>query len=957
MGNVRIGVLGPLEVNVGGRPVEVPPGRRRAVLACLVIHHGHSVSSDELIEAAWGEHLPLDAHAALHTVVSRLRAVLGDVLQHDGPAGYHLDLPPHAVDAEEFLDLLERADTAGAKGAARLLEDALGLWRGPPYGELGDAPFATTEAMRLAALRADATERLAALAVDAGEPVTAIGLVEALLAEEPFRERAVEVLVTALYRGGRAADALAALREFRTRLADELGLDPGPGLRRLEQQVLGQDLPEEPRPRPPAWLDTSAAFIGREDEQADLVAAVVRNRLTVVTGPGGVGKSRLAAEALPVLHDRLNLPASVTELAPVTDGGVALAMATSLGLRPSSPEEAEDAVVDRLEASGGLVVIDNCEHVLDEVSAVVGRVVARCRDARVLATSRHRLGVDSELVLPLTPLAVPDEGDGHGAGVAASVRLVADRVRRISPSFAITADAEAQVGNLCRRLDGLPLALELVAARIGSRGLADVVDGLSEPVAGVDGLEGVVAWSHRLLTPPQQDLLMYLSVFTGEFAAREVRGLATHLPDPPGDIDADLAELVESSLVSRREDGVETRYGLLVTVRDVVAGWLRESGRSDRVHEAHAAWVRQLTSGILADWQHADGSVLAARLDDAVPEMVTALRWSLRVGRLDVAAAIGADVASCVHWTPTVELRSLMIEVAERAVAQPHPGLAGGVGAGAFTLVERGDLPGARRLARAALQMAGEDAEPMTAVLTLAVSAIYSGDRESSLRWFSQLAEMPGMLADANASLALSACYHDDLEGAREHIGIALAAGACGSEATFAFAHYAAGEIALTEDLDRGAALLRRAAQEADRVGAEQVGRVSRVALLAALTRDGHHDGAIALAARLLSDLSAKGAWPQLWTTLRITAELLADCGRPAEAAFVLAGSTAPVGPQVVGRDVERYEHLGSDLAHRLGGPAWAGIHRLAVSTPRTHLVDRAEATLGAIAAGPSMEP
>ncbi|WEV77636.1 BTAD domain-containing putative transcriptional regulator [Janibacter cremeus] len=943
MPKVHIGVLGPLGVSVDGRTVAVPPGRRRRVLACLAVHRGRPVPVDSLIEAAWGEDLPHDPVAALHTVISRLRTVVGDAIAGAGPAGYVLDVPAEGVDAGEFEARLAGAEQAGPKGAAHLLEEALALWRGPAYAEVREAPFVMVEAMRLEGLRADATERLAALAVDAGDPVTAVGLTEALLAEEPFRERAIETLVTALYRDGRAADALAECRRYRARLADELGLDPAPTLRRLEQQVLGHDLPDAPPSRPPVWLDTSAAFIGREDELADLVAAVVRNRLTVVTGPGGVGKSRLAAEALPLLHDRLALPARVAELASVTPGGVALAVATSLGLRPDGVSGAAGAVVDRLEPRGGLLVIDNCEHVVDEVAVLARRLVTRCPDVRVLATSRRRLGVDHEQVVPLAPLAVP-AADVRGSGLTASVRLLTHRVRRLAPTFALTPDNATEAEELCRRLDGLPLALELAAARVATRGLDEVlgsVEGFARDP--VDGLEDVVAWSYRLLTPEQQALLSRLSVFVGDFTTEEVRGLVARLPGEHRDVGADLAELVESSLVSCHDRGRGIRYRLLMIVRAFATERLRDP---DAVRVAHAGRVADVASGVARDWLHVDGAEIDGRLRAAAPEMVSAVRWALDAGRIDLAASIAADVASCMHWTPGVELSDLFIEAAERGAASPHPRLAAGVAAGAFFVVERGDLAGARRLAQAAVAMADGD-EPALADLALAVAAMYGGDEVGTVHWFSRMARAPGLLVEASSSLALSACYHGDMVAARDHLEVALAAGACVADASSAFAHFAAGEIALAQDPARGAALLRQAAQEADRVGAEQVGRVARVALLAATTRHGAPEEAVHLASWLLADLAAKGAWPQLWTTLRLSAELLASRGRAAEAAFVLeATGVGQSAPPLVGEDVDRYAALTLDLGTRLGAPAVAGIRQLASATSRAHVVRRTEAVL-----------
>lgn len=947
---MRVGVLGGLEVKVDGVPVTVPPGRRRVALACLTVHLGRPVPVDVLVDAVWGEQLPHDPPAALHTVISRLRTVLGDVIRHDERLGYRLDLPPECLDSGRLEVLLGRAEHADPAEARELLAQALGLWRGPAYADVADTPFITVAAMRLEGLRVGATEHLAALSADAGDTAAAISLTQELLAREPFREGAVEVLVTALYREGRQADALAECRRYRERLAEELGLDPVPSLARLEEQVLGHDVPGGAEPSaPPVWLDTSSAFIGREDELADLVAAALANRLTVVTGPGGVGKSRLAAQALPLLHARSGMPSAVTELASTTDGGAALAVATSLGLRPPTPAVATDLLLEHLRSSPHLLVIDNCEHLLGEVSALVGRLTTRCPGVRVLATSRRRLGIGSERVVPLAPLEVPAADDEPGLRMAAAVRLVTDRVRRVSPGFAVTADNAAAVGELCRRLDGLPLALELAASRVATRGVAEVLAPLVEESPG-DGLEPVVAWSYRLLTPAQQTLLVDLSVFGGEFTTEELRGVVAHLPQDRSDIGADLAELVESSLVSARVDGAGVRHRVLALVRAFATERMRAEGRTDEVGRAHATWVAELTERIARDWPDHDGAQIDARLRRVVEEVETALWWSLRAGGLDLAARIATAVGSCLHWTPPVQVSSLFLEVAELGAAAPVPQLAGGVGVGAFVAADRGDLEDADRLAWASLRMAGDGGEPLTPLLALAVAAMYRGDREGAERWFQRLAQRPELVADATASLALNACYHEDLPTARERIGTALAAGASAPDASLAFARFAAGEIAVKQDLEVGAMHLRRAAEDGDRVGAEQVSRVARVALLATLTRAGRHGEAIDLAPRLLTELRAKGAWVQLWTTLRMSAELLAGCDRAPEAAFVLEASlVAPSAPPLVGHDVDLYADVATDLSARLGPAAVAGIRRLAAATPRGQVVRRAEVALLAL--------
>src|SRR5699024_8815888 len=258
-------VLGALEVQVDGRVRDIPAGRQRAVLCRLLVSAGHPVSADALIEAAWRSGRPDDPARALRTVLSRLRAHLGRDVIETGPEGDGLCVAPGAVDAKEFMELVESARAADPAHARELLGRALALWRGPGYGEYSDAPFATGAAHRLAQLRWDAVEMYASTLIETGEPSAAVAGLEQLLADEPFRERAVALLAAALYHAGRQAEALQQLRDFRALLGAELGLDPSPGLTSLERRILGHDVaPAGPASAgPPPWLETSTAFIGR----------------------------------------------------------------------------------------------------------------------------------------------------------------------------------------------------------------------------------------------------------------------------------------------------------------------------------------------------------------------------------------------------------------------------------------------------------------------------------------------------------------------------------------------------------------------------------------------------------------------------------------------------------------------------------------------------------------------
>src|SRR5690554_2292077 len=570
MPELRFGVLGALEVRVDGQSRDIPAGRQRAVLACLLARAGRPVPADVLVEAAWRDGLPEDPRRALRTVVSRLRAQLGHSVIRFDPAGYRL--VDGVQDAGEFAELLEEASAAEPALAGELLRRALALWRGSAFAEFSALPVVATLAENLEHSRRDAVEARAGALLQAGTPAEAVAGLEELLVEQPFRESAVELLAMVLYHAGRQTEALQCLRDYRGSLGAELGLDPSPWLTELEGNILGHELvaARGGPAGPPTWLDTSSAFIGREDDLADLVGAVVENQVTVVTGPGGVGKSRLAAEAMPQLHGVLGLPIVVVELAAVRPGSAvagraAAAVAEALGLQSTDEPGrhggvGRDALVEFLAAVPHLLILDNCEHLLHELAPLVSTVARRCRDVRVLATSRHRLGVVTERILPLSPLRLPESGATTGGQeAAASMRLFGDLVRRLRPTFSLTADNAPQVAELCRRCDGLPLALEIAASRVATSGVAEVLDRLTEDLA-ADGLAGVVQWSYSLLGGAERSLIECLSVFAGDFDADAVRGLVVRLgpgastpaagrANDVGDPTAALAELIESSLV------------------------------------------------------------------------------------------------------------------------------------------------------------------------------------------------------------------------------------------------------------------------------------------------------------------------------------------------------------------------------------------------------------------------
>lgn len=968
---VEIGVLGALEVRRAGTPAALPGARPRAALAALTVHAPHPVSVDALVAAVWGDDaVPARPRGAVHTVVSRLRAVLGGEAVRAGPAGYCLALPDGAVDAGRFEALRRRAAGLPPDRAAGTLDEALALWRGPAYAEFADRGFAVAEAARLEELRLRTVEDRAVLALQTGAVDDAVSALEELVTEQPLRERAHGLLMTALYRGGRAAEALARFAALRRTLAGELGLDPAPALRELQLRILGHDLPEGPsssaaRPAPPvrqvpvpaAWRPAADAFVGREDDVEQLLRAVAAHRLVCVTGPGGIGKSRLVAEALHALSRRLDRPAVVVELDDAAPAQADARVAAALGLGAAG--ELRTAVLEYLAASSLVLVLDGCERVLGEVRDLVGAVGRAAPRVHVLATSRHRLELPAEQVLPLAPLPLPDPADAPDrAALTASVRLFLDRLRRVRPSAPLPAPVLHDIGELCRRLDGLPLALELAAVQAAALGVRPVLEGIGSGLQLDDGAHGplraVVARSYALLAPPDRALLGRLSAFTGTFDLDAVEQVAPE----PGEARAGLARLVQASLVLPVEDGAATRYRLLGIIRAFAA---------ERADDGTAAAFGEWATGHAERCaREAAGPACGAALrglELARGDLASAVGGALAAGRLEPAARVVGALGLCVHWVPGPVLSELALRVGE------HPGLDGtaaaalALGAAALAADERGEPARARRLGARALRAASTPAERYLALAARGIAAMYAGDRAEAARCWRDVLTIPGLpdayAVDAHAVLALAHAADGAQQMAEEHAAAARrAAERSGATSRVAFALYASGEVLLPADPEAAADVLREAALLADGVRAEQVSAVARVALLSALTRTGRAAEALQLARTLLELQRRAGHWPQLWTTLRILAELFAAAGRPDAAELVLAAAeTAESAPGLAGPDVERYRVLRATVREGLGADRAHRIATLARLLPRTEVLDRARDTAEELGARPFPGP
>jgi DNA-binding SARP family transcriptional activator len=440
---MRVGILGPLEVVVGGEIVEVGGARLRALLIRLALDAGRIVTVASLADALWPDDGPTDPANALQSLVSRLRRALpGKPAVRSVPGGYRLEVPPEAVDALRFERLAREGQRALRRGeaaaAARLLREALGLWRGEALADVAQAPFAAAAAVRLAELWLTATEdRVEADLQVAPEHADLVAELEALVAVHPLRERLRILLVRALHADGRPAEALSAYERFRGLLAEELGADPGPELRQAHLAVLrGEKLPQRSggtRPRGNLRAALSS-FVGRAEEQTRIGKQLQDGRLVTLVGPAGAGKTRLATTLAAGITDDVPGGVWLVELAPVIDPGeVPQAVIDALGLRevgvldaPAPPRDATSRLVEALSATETLIVLDNCEHLIDAAARLVDELRGRCPRLRVLATSREPLGVPGETLCPVAPLGPAQagrlRGRGHGLPVGAAVR-------------------------------------------------------------------------------------------------------------------------------------------------------------------------------------------------------------------------------------------------------------------------------------------------------------------------------------------------------------------------------------------------------------------------------------------------------------------------------------------------------------------------------------------------------
>jgi predicted ATPase/DNA-binding SARP family transcriptional activator len=703
---VRIALLGSFEArDDAGQSVEIPGKRLRALLTRLALDQGHLVTAETLVDAVWGDEPPAGAGNALHSLVSRLRRALPP---DDGttveslPAGYRLSAAAEATDVAQFERLAAEGracrDAGDAGAAASLFAGALGLWRGAPLDGLGEAPFAGPVIAHLTELRLRTAEGHAELALASGQTADLAADLHQLTLEHPLDERLRGLHMRALAAAGRPAEALAAFEDLRRCLAETLGIDPSPSLRDLHTAILrgaaapgapgssqpagGRSEPgasHRPAPRRTHFATAATSFLGRGQDLARVAALLADARLVTLVGPGGVGKTRLAAE-LAAGWQAADV-AWLAELAGIRDpAGVPAAVCAALGLQPG-PD-----LAGQLRDRELLIVLDNCEHLVGACAVLAEAVLGGCPGVRILATSREPLTAAGERVYPVQPLPVPPPAIamGDAPGVPA-LRLFADRAAAAVYGFRLTPENLPAVAEICRRLDGLPLAIELACARLRTLPAADLAVRLDDRFQLLTGgsraalprhqtLQAVVEWSWDLLTGPERTLARRLAVFAGGATVAAAEAVCADGQLPTGEVVVLLGALADKSFVELREaPGAPPRYRMLDTIRAYAQAALDRAGESGRFLRAHAryflamaeaaepllrtsaqpghlAWLRREHDNLGAALRYAAG---AGDADTAV-RLVAALGWywTLRGNHGEAAAWLrevlampGADAA------------------------------------------------------------------------------------------------------------------------------------------------------------------------------------------------------------------------------------------------------------------------------------------------------------------------
>jgi predicted ATPase/DNA-binding SARP family transcriptional activator len=921
---IRIQVLGPIRVlDVQGRDGTPQGALQRRLLALLVLRRGRVVPADVAVDALWPVDPPGDPQAALQNHVSRLRRRLPADVVSSVADGYRLDPAGVVVDADRLQALSD--DAAPDDELDAQLDALLDGWIGPAYPELQDLDDGRAEAIRLGELRVRARELRAQHRLAAGALDGLVAELTFLVDSEPLRERPRSLLMEALTQSGRHVEALRAYDDFRRLLADELGIEPSPALVAQHAELLRGGVVAAPV-RYARLPIPATSLVGRENLVRQVLAMRASNRLVTLVGPGGIGKTRVLLEVGRRLAGDGAAPVVLAELAGADPDTAVEQVAACLGIdaRPGvEPTGRIAAVIDDTEL---VLLLDNCEQVVDAVAGLVDELLARCAGVTVVATSRERLRVGGEQVCVVPPLTSADGPDP-------AVELFVERARAAAPDFDPHGDARHQVEELVARLDRLPLAIELAAARLHTLELEEVVAGLDQRFTLLAGgsranarhasLEAAVSWSFGLLDDESKDVFVTLSIFAGSFdsaAAAAVCGTDERKAT------AHLSGLVERSLVMRAP---HRRHVLLETLRAFGAERLAASGQDGLVADRHArhliGWLERAQHELMVP-----GAQVLADIDRALPELQAALGHLLDRDDIDGA---GALVTPLIDYA-MLRLRPDVMAWAERVLAAdpgsscPEAPRLWAMAAYASWLT--GDMEESERRTDRALDVAEASASGVPPeVLTIRGNqALFVGDLAQAAAWYGRAVEasrgQPGRRTFVAATELLALGYAGDprVEGrARDlldEVGEAETPYA-------AYVWYCAGEAVLASDPDLARGRLTTALELARATHGSFVTGVAGASRVSIDARLGDPRDAAAAYAELIRHWRRAGVWSTQWTMLRAIAVLLERLGRLRDAA-VLEGAvrSTAAGHRIFGADRAALDELRARLRSQMGDADYA---------------------------------
>ncbi len=655
-------MLGPFEVRTDdGVLADVPGARLRGLLIALALEPGHAVQKATLVDWIWGERPPSDAANALQRLVSRLRKALPEGSVEGQTDGYRLRVEPGAVDAVRFERLVGQARNDEDPRRVRLLREALALWRGAAMQDVGLQDSAAFDAavIRLEGLRLTAMEDRFDAEVSLGHGVQLVTELTDLVAAHPMRERLVAALMRALVAAGRDTEALLVYQRTREALADALGVDPSPDLSALHVALLRGELGRREENRKTNLRAELTSFVGKDADVAAVRELIAEHRLTTLIGPGGSGKTRLATETARTLLGDLPDGAWLVELAAIgADGDVAQSTLAALGLRDALLGEAPHAEpVDRLIAAirerEALLILDNCEHVIESAAAFAHRVLGECRRLRILATSREPLGITGEALWLVEPLALP-EGDASPGEMESSpaVQLLRDRAGAVRRDLATDADSLSTMVRVCRALDGMPLAIELAAARLRTMSLDQLANRLDDRFRLLTSgsrtalpqhrtLRAVVDWSWELLTDAERMVLRRLAVFSGGASLEAAERVCAGDGVEQEQVLELLTALAEKSLLVTEGDSAP-RYRMLGTINEYAAHRLAEAGESDLARREHLAYFTELTETAEPHLRRAEQLEWLATLEVEHDNIGSAMRGAIAAGEAHAAMRLAA---------------------------------------------------------------------------------------------------------------------------------------------------------------------------------------------------------------------------------------------------------------------------------------------------------------------------